>query len=135
MFFQRADSAYACCCGAYLLFQVPLLFCSSSCCSEVFLLLARVPTSSTRVCDLQLGCTMVLHKLKPKKDDVTKQTAAIKRSNSKLKKSQSAPKSDRQVSQRTLTIGRSLCKSGLCDAARAQVWCWENNILFFQVCV
>lgn len=75
---------------------------------------------------------MVLHKLKPKKDAVTKQTAAIKKSNKKLKKSQTAPKSDREVAQPTLTIGRSLCKSGLCDAARVQVWCWEKMNCCFK---
>lgn len=76
---------------------------------------------------------MALHKLKPKKDAVIKQTASMKKSNNKLKKSGSAPKSDREVAQTTRTIGRSLFKSGLCDAARAQVWCWEKLNCFKYV--
>ena len=69
---------------------------------------------------------MVLHRLKPGKEEMKKTTKAIAKTNRNLKKEQGHEKDDASLARPVVGIARSLTKSRLGSAAAEQVRGWEK---------
>ena len=69
---------------------------------------------------------MVLHRLKPGKEEMKKTTKAIAKTNRNLKKEQGHEKDDASLARPVVGIARSLTKSRLGSAAAEQVTGWEK---------
>ena len=78
---------------------------------------------------------MVLHRIRPKKEEIQKTSKVIAKSNRTLKKEHREKEThDAQLSRPGLQIARGLCKSLLGDAAEKQVrglgekWVWTQQL-------
>ena len=82
---------------------------------------------------------MVLHRLKPGKEEMKKTTKAIAKTNRNLKKEQGHEKDDASLARPVVGIARSLTKSRLGSAAAEQVRGWEkvlhvNVYIYIYIC-